>query len=405
MSELISHKEFFEIPLKQGEPVDADMVKDCYATFACRHKFCREVCPVYQEERNEAYVPYGYNTSILAVSRGIGELKELYRTFTFCLECGACELRCPTTLFAGDFYKRTTTTVDLVRKVRRDMLAQGIEPAGWQAVQATVDEHLNHYSGPTAELTRWAQDLNLPRSGETMLFVDYFNAFQTTEVPRLAARILQAAGVRFGILDHPAVTAGELLESNLEAYLEHGKRNIAALEQAGARTVVVANPHEYVYFVREYPRHFGTLPFAVVFITDYLWQLHTEGRIQFTVPVPRKVTYHDPCTLNKHAGLTESPRQLIRAIPGIEFADEDPVTQWSYCCGNGVSSFKQLHPDVSYKVGQRRLRGAAEQAETLILACPHCKDQFAGVKAKSGIGIELNHILELVAAGMGLTTP
>lgn len=402
MSELLSHKDFYAIPLKKGEPVHADMVKDCYSTFACRHKFCREICPIYADQRNEAYVPYGFNTAILAVSRGVADLEELYRTFTYCLECGACELRCPTTLFAGDFYKRTTTTVDLVRKVRRDLIAQGVEPAGWSAVQETIDQHLGYWDGPKEDLTRWAADLNLPRSGKVMLFVDYFSAFQGTETPRLAARIMQAAGVRFGILDQPAVTTGELLESDLDAYLDHGKRNIAALQQAGAETVVVVNPHEYVYFTREYPKHFGSLPFAVVFITEYLWELVQAGKLTFTAAVPRKVTYHDPCTLNKQSGLWQSPRRLIQAIPGVELVDEDPVTQWAYCCGNGMASFKKLHPDVAYKVGLKRLRGAAELADTLILACPHCKDQFAEVDARSGMGVQLNHILELVAAGLGL---
>lgn len=402
MSELLSHKDFYPIPLKRNEPVNEDLVKDCYATFACRHKFCREVCPVYREERNEAYIPYGFNTAILAVSRGVADLAELDRTFTYCLECGACELRCPTTLFAGDFYKRTTTTADLVRKVRRDLLAEGIRPAGWGAVEETVAEHRDRYQGPVAELTRWAADLDLPRSGKTMLFVDYFNAFQTTEVPRLAARILKAAGVPFGILDRPAITTGELLESDLNAYLEHARANLAALQQTGAETVVTVNPHEHVFFIRELPKHFGPLPFRVVYITEFLADLHARGWLTFTRAVPRKVTYHDPCTLNKQAGDWESPRRLIQAIPGIEFADEDPVTQWSYCCGNGVASFKKLHPDTAYKIGLRRLRGAAEMAETLILACPHCKDQFAEVRARAGFAIELTHILELVAEGMGL---
>ncbi len=402
MSELLSHKDFYQIPLRRDEPVNADMVKDCYATFACRHKFCREVCPVYQVERNEAYIPYGFNTAILAVSRGLAELDELDRTFTYCLECGGCELRCPTTLFAGDFYRRTTTTADLVRKVRRDLLAQGIQPAGWAAVQETISEHQRYFEGPRADLVRWAADLDLPRVARNMLFVDYFNAFQTTEVPRLAARILKAAGVDCGILDQPAITTGELLDSDLDATLRHARLNIAALQEAGAQTVVVLNPHEYVYFVREYPQYLGELPFQVVFITDFLAQLLEAGKLQFTHPVRRKLTYHDPCTLNKQAGIWESPRRLIQAIPGVEFADEDPVTQWSYCCGNGVASFRKLHPDVAHQIGLRRLRGAAEQADTLVLGCPHCKDQFAAVKARSGMDVELTHILELVALGMGL---
>lgn len=403
MPEQISNKEFFQIPLTPVGPVPEEMVKDCYAVFACRHKFCREVCPVYVEERNEAYIPYGFNTSILALGRGLGELRELKETFTYCLECGACELRCPNTLFAGDFYRRTTTTIDLVRKVRRDLLAAGIQYKNWAAVKETIDQHLNWYNGPTQDLTKWAQDLDIPRSGSLVMFVDYFDAFQTTEVPRLAAKILHAAGISFAILEKPSVTAGELLESDLPAWVEHAKRNIASLVEAGAKQVIIINPHEYVYFTREYPRRVGPLPFEVAFITDFLASLLNKGKLHLVRPVDRRATYHDPCTLNKQAGITESPRQLLGAVPGLDFVDEDPVTQWSYCCGNGVAAFKKIHPDIAYKIGVRRMRIAADlEAGDIIVGCPHCKDHFTEVRVKSGVPIAPRHLLEILAESMGV---
>jgi heterodisulfide reductase subunit D len=56
-----------------------------YNCFSSGHKFCREVCPVLQV------------------------------TYVNCTQCGACELRCPNTIFAGDFYRIRTRTVDLVK--------------------------------------------------------------------------------------------------------------------------------------------------------------------------------------------------------------------------------------------------------------------------------------------------
>lgn len=403
MTEQLSSKPYYEEALVPGQPFADALVKDCYNVFACRHKFCREVCPVYQQGRNEANTAYGFHSALLVISKGIGELTDLRGTITNCLECGACELRCPNTLYAGDFYRASTTTIDLVRKVRRDLVAAGIPFEGYGAVKSVVDSDVGQFEQATGDLTRWADDLDLPRLGETMLFVDYFNALQTTEVPRLAAKILQAAGVPFGILDHPAPSLGELLDTDLEAFVNYARHNIGELKKAGAKRVVVLNPHDYSYFTRSCPAHLGELPFEVVFITDELARLLAKGILKLENEQKVRVSYHDPCTLNKVCGITRSPRDLLAALPGVEFVDVDPVTQWSYCCGNGNASYRDVHPDTSYRIGVNRLRQAADLGvQQLVVGCPRCKDQFTDVKTRSGVAIEPTHILEHVARAMGL---
>jgi Fe-S oxidoreductase len=307
-------------------------------------------------------------------------------------------------MFGGDFYRYSTTTVDLVRKMRRDLYAEGIKYEGFEEVQKVIDEHVMHDKGPDADLTSWAEGLNLPRKGENILFVDYYNAFQTREVPIAAAKILKAANVNFAILDHPAVTTGELYETDENAWVEAAKRNIKALQDAGAKTVILVNPHEFSYFVKEYPRYVGTLPFKVVFITDFVNDLIKAGKITFKKEYNKKVTFHDPCSLNKLCGIFEAPREIIAALPGAEAEIEDAVIQWKYCCGNGVSTaFRKALPDAAYRVSTTRLRRANDVgAEVLLVACPHCKDMFTEAKVKSGINIEPIHILEAVAEAMGI---
>ncbi len=238
---------------------------------------------------------------------------------------------------------------------------------------------------------------------EVVLFVDYFSATQTSEVPRLTAQILIKAGKKVTILKKPAVTNGELLETDLDTWLEHAKENISKLQATGINKVVIVNPHEYVYFVREYPKYLGSLPFEVVFVTDYLWNLVESGEITFSESVNIKASYHDPCSLNKMCNINESPRNIINNLPGITFRNESAVSQWNYCCGNGTASFKKIHPDIAYKIGQTRLRRAADlETDTLILACPHCKDHLTEAQVKSGINVTPTHLLELMAKAMGI---
>lgn len=401
--EILSYKKFYSDPVAIDKPVSDELAKDCYAVFACRHKFCREWCPVYVEERNESHISYGMHVAVLALARGTAKLEEMSDEFIHCLECGQCELKCPNTMFGGDFYRYSTTTLDLVRKMRRDLYAAGINYEGFEEVQKVIDEHLMHDKGPDADLTSWAEGLNLPNKGENMLFVDYYNAFQTREVPIAAAKVLKAAKYKFGILAHPAVTTGELNETDLDAWIAAAKRNVKALQDAGAKNVIFVNPHEYSYFVKEVPKYVGTLPFEVLFITDVVNDLIKAGKIIFKKAYNKKVTFHDPCSLNKLCSNYEAPREIIAAL-GCEAEIESPVIQWKYCCGNGVSTaFRKAKPDVAYKVSTTRLRHANDVgAEVLLVACPHCKDMFTETKVKAGINIEPVHILEAVAEAMGI---
>lgn len=406
MTQQLSYKPFYKEAV-EGTTIPDPMIKDCFAVFACRHKFCREVCPVYQDDRDESHTSYGFHATLLAISQGMGELGDVRGQVTNCLECGACELRCPNTLFAGDFYGASTTTVDLVRKVRRDLVAAEIGFEKYEAITEVIDKYLEYFEGPEEDLTRWAEGLNLPFAGETMLFVDYFNAFETTVVARNAAKIMTGAGVEYGILRHPGATLGELLDVNLEAFIEHARHNVAALQAAGAKRVVLINPHDYTYFTRDYTSYLGELPFEVVYITDFIAELIDAGKIVFDGANPLdsgKVSFHDPCTLNKICGINESPRKIIRSLPGVEFVDVSPVAQWSYCCGKGSASFKTLHPDTSYRIGTKRLQSAADiGVERLVVACPHCEDQLTDVRARSGAPVQPVHVLTLVAQAMGLS--
>ena len=82
-----------------------------------------------------------------------------------------------------------------------------------------------------------------------------------------------------------------------------------------------------------------------------------EGRLELTTPVERAVTYHDPCRLSKRLGVWQSPREILRAIPGLEFVDVDRVTQWAYCSGAGSNLWVEK-PELTAEISRRRIEKA-----------------------------------------------
>ncbi len=102
-----------------------------YTCFSSGHKFCREVCPVMQVTRDEAHSPTAFHANVVALEQGHLTLEDVARDYVHCTQCGACELRCPNTLFTGDFYRFRTRTVDAVKAMRALMVATGNGQGGW----------------------------------------------------------------------------------------------------------------------------------------------------------------------------------------------------------------------------------------------------------------------------------
>ena len=105
---------------------------NAYGCFSSGHKFCREVCPVMQVTRNENHTPTAFHANIVAMEKGLVGVEDVADDFVHCTQCGACELRCPNTLMAGDFYRHRTRTVDVVKAMRALMVATGNEREGWK---------------------------------------------------------------------------------------------------------------------------------------------------------------------------------------------------------------------------------------------------------------------------------
>ena len=117
--------------------------------------------------------------------------------YVHCTQCGACELRCPNTLFAGDFYRHRTRTVDVVKAMRALMVATGNEREGWKLWNERLAERPQRAGArrrsPVSQehVADWAEGLDIPVGGETILFVDCEAAFYRTSYTRAFAQLLQ----------------------------------------------------------------------------------------------------------------------------------------------------------------------------------------------------------------------
>ncbi len=378
-----------------------------YNCYSSGHKFCREVCPVMTETRNESWTPTAFHANVVAMERGELSIEDVAADYVNCTQCGACELRCPNTLFTGDFYRFRTRTVDVVKAVRALAVESGVHQEGYRVWNARTAERshepvLGEVPVGQDTVRDWADGLNIPIGGETILFVDCEAAFYRTSVPRAVAQILQRAGYDFGLMGEQWCCGGPAAEMGyVDQAREFAEHNMRSWRETGTKRILVLDPHDYITFTEDYPKYFGDkFDIEVQLVVELFAEMIRDGRLTPEIAVDRAITYHDPCRLNKRKGIWQEPRDVLRSIPGLRFEDVDRVTQWSYCSGGG-GGLPVEKPDLTAAISARRLGHAAKlDVDTLVSACPWSERPLS--EAGDEVDIDVIDIHELLATSLGI---
>jgi len=114
----------------------------------------------------------------------------------------------------------------------------------------------------------------------------------------------------------------------------------------------------------------------------------------------RRVTYHDPCDLGRTSGMYETPRRVLRSIPGVVFREMADHHERALCCGGG-GDVEMADPELTSSVARRRLLQAQEvEAEAIVSACQQCKRTLLGAARKEKVRIKTLDITEIIWEAM-----
>jgi glycolate oxidase iron-sulfur subunit len=104
-----------------------------------------------------------------------------------------------------------------------------------------------------------------------------------------------------------------------------------------------------------------------------------------------KITYHDPCHLNRELGIKSEPREILKTIPDIEFVE---MSNPSRCCGSG-GSFNLSHYDLSLKILEKKIDDIKSTgAEIVVTNCSGCMLQLKDGAHQKGMKVEVLHLVE-----------
>ncbi|HMK34266.1 MAG TPA: (Fe-S)-binding protein [Desulfomonilaceae bacterium] len=313
-----------------------------------------------------------------------------------CTTCGRCPQQCP----------RDVKQIESGVSLRRVATEYGVFPEGVKAIR-TVYAGLVAQGNPFGEdrekRAAWAEGLAVKPFTEGMEIL-YFPGCYLSYDPRLkkvakaTANILNRAGVDFGILGPKENCCGESIRKagDEESFKRLAKENIKTFIDSGVKKILVSSPHCYHTFKNEYPEF--RVNFEIVHISQYLFELVSEGKLQIKKDYRKKVTYHDPCYLGRHNGIYDEPRGVLKQVPGLELNEMDESRSDSLCCGGGGGRvwmetqkgerFSDLRIDQALGVG----------AEVLATSCPYCITMLEDSRLTMDVAekIEVKDITEIL---------
>lgn len=314
-----------------------------------------------------------------------------------CTTCGRCPQYCP----------RDVQQIESGVALRRIATEYGVFPPAAKPIK-TISASLVGEGNPLNEERKkrgdWAEGLSVKTFTEGMEILYFPGCYPSYDprmkkVARATARILNQAGVDFGILGPKENCCGESIRKtgDEELFKRLARENIKTFIDNGVKKILVSSPHCYHTFKNEYPEFMAN--FEVVHVSQFLFELIHDGRLEITKEYGKKVTYHDPCYLGRHNGVYDEPREVLGKIPGLELEEMIDTRADSLCCGGGGGRIWMETPK-GERFSDLRLDQAMEVgAEELVTCCPYCITNFedSRLNLDNADVIAIKDITEIVA--------
>lgn len=348
---------------------------------------CTATCPWYDFTQEGLSVRHYMRRAHLGLSEG-GD--GLWR----CTTCKACESRCP----------RDVPIVEALKGLRGlDWRKRQVDPI-LESTLWSVYENYNPYSQPRLERHRWSGDLPVRHLCEgqhtsVLFFVGCESAYdrRLQALPRSISSLLNAAKVDWATLGSREQCCGDIVTNmgDRDYFDHHATAHVKVLEDTKASTIVTASPH-CVESLKAYPWEKGP---EVVHITDYLYMLLDDKKLEFKGNGVSSATYHDPCYLGRFNGVYEPPRGLLEAA-GIKLMEMEHIKRDSLCCGGGGGRiFQDSVPGERFSE-PRVQEAAATEAEVMATACPYCIQMFEDSSRTHAPGLVVKDVTELLAQAL-----
>lgn len=371
---------------------------------------CLKYCPVYAQKGEEDIDPRGKIQAFKSFIRsqyGVWarifgpkkldeeKLKKFSEMVYRCTLCGECGVSCPVSIDAKNLWLA----------LRETLVEMGYFPKIIDQMKSNILKVHNILGNENVERVSWLESLaELPDHGyqkekaQVVFFVGCVASFfpMVQKIPKALIEILNKVGVDFTLLGgeewccgFPLIGAG--MKKEAKALIEH---NLEKMKEKGVERVVFACPSCYHTWMEEYKTDI-----EIFHSTQFIRKLINEGKIRFKEKKMR-VTYHDPCDLGRASGVYEAPREVLRAIPGVELVEMKGNRDQCKCCGGG-GNLEMVDPELSAALAQEKIKEIqATGADAVITSCQQCIRTIMTTARRKKIPVTAMDITEFVLKNM-----
>jgi glycolate oxidase iron-sulfur subunit len=412
-----------QLPIPGAVPVYEDFSRCVHCGLCLNH------CPTYCLWQLEADSPRGRIRQMMLVEQGELPVSEGFVDhIDKCLDCRSCETACPSAVNYGKLVEHARARIErdykrpLLSRIARNFVYRRLLPYPERIAMAAKLLRIYQRSGlqAAARATGVLKLLGLAERDFLLPPVDrrfFFNQLGKTFTAQGARR---ARGAFLGGSALNEATIRVLTANGCEVVVPDGqfccgalpahagvrdvardlaRRNIAAFASADCDALVTnaagcgSTLKEYDHlFTENEPEYIAAAALAkrTRDVTEFLAALGLSAQLK---PVPARVTYQDSCHLLHGQKIREAPRELLRAIPGVEFV-ELPFAD--ICCGSaGVYNVTETRASLDL-LAEKMACAKTTNAQIIATANPGCLLQLrAGAKIHK-TEQEVLHVVELL---------
>ena len=306
-----------------------------------------------------------------------------------CTTCRNCEDACPV------MNEHVGQIIDMRRYL---VMTEGKMDSEAQRAVTNIERQGNPWGLSKKDRIKWREmdeDVYIPtvkelkkedKDFEYLFWVSSMGAYdsRSQKIALAFAKLMNQAGVSFAILGNKEANSGDTARriGNEFLFQEIAEKNIKEFTKNNVTKIVTIDPHAYNIFKNEYP-DFGYEAEEVLHHTQMLYDLVMDGRLMPEGRIEHRLTYHDSCYLGRYNGVYDPPREILKAIPGLELVEMDRNRENGMCCGAG-GGLMWSEETTGARINVARTEQAMAVEPTMISsACPFCLTMLSdGTKAK-----------------------
>lgn len=391
---------------------------------------CLVECPVYNELRIESFSPRGKVQLIRNYSEGKLSLTKRVKEIIYsCLMCEACVNNCPSGVNQALLF--SSMRAEIVRKQGLDWKKgivykflsnenllhkiSSVVRRGQEILPNQVAAGIKIGNIPLARFPRLNQKPfrdqipevikpDGPAVAKVLYFTGCFTNYADEKVGHAVINVLRALKVEVEIPKEQCCCGIPMFASgDRNSVMENIKKNISLFNRQDVDAVVVdcatcgsALRKWYPQLLKEAGEDTSgaeELSKKTLDILEFIAKrFHPLPFDSKTAKAKVKVTYHDPCHLNRVQKVKKEPRMLLQDIPNVEFVE---MPNADACCGGG-GLFQFEFPELSGKITERKIQNVLKtEAEIVATGCPGCRLTIGGNLPKES-NITVVHPIQLI---------